>query len=444
MWCVKKKCDLYWPQEGSAVYGIMQVRLVRELIMATYIIRTFTITNLRVKKCSGVRHALRRSHLLGLLRTFCTTDKRCFGPSIFGGLSHVVQGVGERTVYQYHYTSWPDHGVPDHPLPVLSFVLKSSRANPAGAGPIIVHCSAGVGRTGTYIVLDAMLRQIRHRGTVNVYGFLRHIRSQRNYLVQTEEQYIFVHDALLEAIESGETELTLAQLPAYISALQGNDGHGGLLDKHFKLVTSFSARDYNVVSAVKPCNKNKNRSLNVIPLEMYRVHISQQPDGADYINATFLPEYPCFWPTTVGEEHQFATFSVKREAETESPIEGLELIELTLKTLQDDQVFKCRMFHWPGWPDVCSDLASTFRLVFLVQEWQAENPSGPIVVIDKFGGRDGATFCCLTTFYKQLKYENSFDAYMYAKLYHMRRPGIWRTRVYICKIHKISFKYSKT
>lgn len=46
----------------------------------------------------------------------------------------------EKMVYQYHYTNWPDHGTPDHPLPVLHFIKKSAAANPPGAGPIIVHC----------------------------------------------------------------------------------------------------------------------------------------------------------------------------------------------------------------------------------------------------------------------------------------------------------------
>ena len=171
----------------------------------------------------------------------------------------------ERIVLQFHYTNWPDHGTPEHPLPILSFVRQSAAANPVGAGPIIVHCSAGVGRTGTnpsisgrvlavvnllclffvgtYIVLDAMLKQIECKNELNIRGFLCHIRNQRNFLVQTEEQYIFIHDALLEAIHAGNTNIHSSQLTKYLKLLQVQTIFPSFCDRH-------SISDFPTVSVI--------------------------------------------------------------------------------------------------------------------------------------------------------------------------------------------------
>lgn len=165
---------------------------------------------------------------------------------------------------------------------MLNFVKKSADANPRDAGPIVVHCSAGVGRTGTYIVLDAMLKQIEHKNVVNVFGFLRHIRAQRNFLVQTEEQYIFIHDALLEAIVSGETSVKA-------DVIMDMKDDKEMLAQQFKLITQFKAKDVQMASAIKPVNLVKNRSL-LVPLEGSRVHLTPKPgeDGSDYINASWF------------------------------------------------------------------------------------------------------------------------------------------------------------
>ncbi|XP_023703350.2 tyrosine-protein phosphatase 99A isoform X4 [Cryptotermes secundus] len=432
----RRKCDMYWPKEGVETYGVIQVRLVKEDVMATYTVRTLQIRHLRVKK------------------------KR--------------QGMTERFVYQYHYTNWPDHGTPDHPLPVLSFVKKSSAANPVDAGPIIVHCSAGVGRTGTYIVLDAMLKQIRSKGEVNIFGFLRHIRTQRNFLVQTEEQYIFIHDALLEAIESGETNLNQAYLSRYIHSLQTSDAleektePWKMLEIQFKLVTSFQPKDFNLVSANKPCNQLKNRTLDLLPVESARVHLTPKPgvDGSDYINATWFQgfhklrefiitqhplevtaqdfwqmvwdhnaqtivmlsssddqEFGIFWPVA-HEEMEAENFRVKFVEESDCG--DYVTRDFTVQSLQDDYELPVRMMHCANWPHNCSPITSLFELIHLVQEWHREYRNGPIIVMDRYGGTEAAIFCCLTTLNKQLEYENHVDVYMYAKLYHNKRPGIWK------------------
>ncbi|KAF8785289.1 Tyrosine-protein phosphatase 99A like protein [Argiope bruennichi] len=434
----RRKCDMYWPKEGSELYGIVQVKLTQEVELATYTIRTFVIRNLKVKKTSS-----------------------------------------ERTVYQYHYTNWPDHGVPEHPLPVLSFIRKSASANPPGGGPIIVHCSAGVGRTGTYIVIDAMLRQIKHRHSLSVPGFLKHIRQQRNFLVQTEEQYIFIHDALLEAIESGETEIPVADFSEYGQKLQmsNNDNekeYSPLLEKQFKLVTSFKAKDFSIISATKACNRAKNRNQNIIPVESYRVHITPKPgkDGSDYINASFFQgfnklnefiitqhptsdtipdfwqmiwdhncqtivmlsfvdekEYPCFWPEE-DKENDYGTFKVKLSEECS---QGCFVTrDFILQSTQDDYEVICRIIECSGWPECCTPLSSVYDLVHLVQEWHLEYQNGPMVVVDRFGGTEAATFCCLSTLQKQVEFENCIDIYMFSKLYHMRRPGIWQSKDDYC------------
>ena len=96
---------------------------------------------------------------------------------------------GERKVLkttQFHFTAWPDHGVPDYASPILGFHRRVKSQHNPSKGPLLVHCSAGVGRTGTYIVIDNVLEQIAAEGVVDISGAIVKARNQRMKLVQTQ------------------------------------------------------------------------------------------------------------------------------------------------------------------------------------------------------------------------------------------------------------------
>ncbi|XP_065810014.1 receptor-type tyrosine-protein phosphatase S-like isoform X4 [Labrus bergylta] len=426
------KCDQYWPSRGTETYGMIQVTLLDTMELATFCVRTLSL--------------------------------------------HKSGSSERREVRQFQFTSWPDHGVPEYPTPFLNFLRRVKACNPPDAGPIIAHCSAGVGRTGCFIVIDAMLERIRHERTVDIYGHVTLMRSQRNYMVQTEDQYSFIHESLLEAVACGNTEVAARSLYSYMQKLSKVETgeHVTGMELEFKRLANTKAHTSRFVTANLPCNKFKNRLVNIMPYETTRVCL--QPirglEGSDYINSSYIDGYrqqrgyiatqgplaettedfwrmlwehnstivvmltklremgreKChqYWPAERSARYQY--FVVDPMAEYNMP--QYILREFKVTDARDGQSRTVRQFQFTDWPEQGVPKSGEGFIDFIGQVHKTKEQfgqDGPISVHCSAGvGRTGV-FITLSIVLERMRYEGAVDIFQTVKMLRTQRPAMVQT-----------------
>ncbi|XP_037132910.1 receptor-type tyrosine-protein phosphatase F-like isoform X11 [Syngnathus acus] len=426
------KCDQYWPARGTETYGMIQVTMLDTVELATYSVRTFAL----YKNGSNEKRELR----------------------------------------QFQFMAWPDHGVPEYPTPILAFLRRVKACNPPDAGPMVVHCSAGVGRTGCFIVIDAMLERMKHEKSVDIYGHVTCMRAQRNYMVQTEDQYIFIHEALLEAATCGNTEVPARNLYAHIQKLtQPPPGETvTAMELEFKRLANSKAHTSRFISANLPCNKFKNRLVNIMPFESTRVCL--QPirgvEGSDYINASCIDGYrqqkaylatqgplaettedfwrmlwehnstivvmltklremgreKChqYWPAERSARYQY--FVVDPMAEYNMP--QYILREFKVTDARDGQSRTIRQFQFTDWPEQGVPKTGEGFIDFIGQVHKTKEQfgqDGPITVHCSAGvGRTGV-FITLSIVLERMRYEGVVDLFQTVKTLRTQRPAMVQT-----------------
>lgn len=142
----KAKCAKYWPEKvsDSKQFGDITVTFASEQKYSDYLIRNLDITRRNVED---------------------EEDKR--------------------QITQYHYLVWKDFMAPEHPHGIIKFIRQINSVYSLQRGPILIHCSAGVGRTGTLVALDSLIQQLEEEGHVSIFQTVCDLRRQRNFLVQS-------------------------------------------------------------------------------------------------------------------------------------------------------------------------------------------------------------------------------------------------------------------
>ncbi|KAF1766078.1 hypothetical protein GCK72_006034 [Caenorhabditis remanei] len=306
----RQQCAKYWPDEEMTRYGDIIVEPSTVSFHSDYAVRAFDIAHIAdcgsdvIPTENGVEYAN--------------------VPIVKGQFANC-----SRRVLQYHFTNWNDYKAPECSTGLLRFMYILRELPQFNTSPVVIHCSAGVGRTGTFITIDSMFDQCLAEGKANVFEFVCNLRRQRNLMVQSIEQYVFIYKALAEWHMYGYTDMDVHSFEDHYNRLcestcslrdravsfnQSSSGNGSIspkvaivssresivtsnsetgLEEEFKklernlstsLTSNFAAKDENIL---------KNRFEAAVPYDKYRVALPQIIGHSDssYINASHIKGY---------------------------------------------------------------------------------------------------------------------------------------------------------
>uniref|UniRef100_UPI00359015BA receptor-type tyrosine-protein phosphatase kappa-like isoform X1 n=1 Tax=Myxine glutinosa TaxID=7769 RepID=UPI00359015BA len=424
------KCCKYWP-DASEIHGDIKVTLVETEMLAEYMIRTFSL--------------------------------------------HKAGSDETRQLRQFHFTGWPDHGVPYHATGLLAFIRRVKSTNAPHSGPVVVHCSAGAGRTGCFIVIDIMMDMAVREGLLDIYNCVCELRSRRINMVQTEEQYVFIHDAMLEACLCGDTAISVHAFRAAYPTIVCTDPQSGSSQvkdefQTLNMVTP-TLRSEDCSIALLPRNHEKNRYRDLLPPDRCLPFlITINGDSSNYINAALVDSYrqPSAFivtqhplPSTVKDfwrlvfDYHCTSIVMLNELDLSKycpqywPEEGMLChgpiqVEFVAFNMEGDIVTRtfricnmarpqdgCRMveqFQYLGWPsgrDVPSSRHSFLRLVLAVERWQDDYGMGGRTAVhcQNGAGRSG-TFCAVSIACDMVKRQDVVDVFHAVKTLRNSKPNI--------------------
>uniref|UniRef100_A0A4W4F347 protein-tyrosine-phosphatase n=1 Tax=Electrophorus electricus TaxID=8005 RepID=A0A4W4F347_ELEEL len=437
----KNKCAQYWPsvERETEIFDDFVVKIKHEENCPDYIIRQLSLMNRKEK-------------------------------------------AAERDVTHIQFMSWPDHGVPGDPGLLLKLRRRVNSFKNIFSGPIVVHCSAGVGRTGTYIGIDAMIESLEAEGRMDIYGYVAKLRRQRCLMVQVESQYVLIHTALIEYNQFGETEISLMDFHSTVNTLKQREGNEpSLLELEYQKLPKFKNWRLSNLAATEE-NKKKNRS-SIVPYDFNRVlvkleeeegHNSDAEDEEDYssdeddetstkyINASYvnvwvsgdvvlttwirvlvLQEFCAqYWAE---EKKVFGEMEVEVK-ETESTPTYIRR-RLQIQSTKVKESVTSEQYHFLKWaghelPANPLDLIDMMKSIRqnVGHGNSRDNISSPIVVHCNDGSSRSGIFCALWKLLDSADTERLVDIFQVAKGLRKERLGMFTSLVSLCEQYQFLYE----
>ncbi|XP_062510053.1 receptor-type tyrosine-protein phosphatase alpha-like isoform X2 [Corticium candelabrum] len=448
----KKKCFRYWSDSDTKVCDGLTVEVVLVVEMADYTVRTMKLQVL---------------------------DE-------------------EHTVTHYHFKSWPDHGVPSYATDLLGLMFRVRRDSRHSTTPVIIHCSAGVGRSGTYVTIDTLIDCLDSQQEIDVKSTVTKLRMRRMDMVQSVLQYILIHNAVLEMNYTKKTEIPVSDYTNQFAKLLDvcpELPNCRKIKKEFDVLTKLSPtldKSAFKIALLPTVRKRKNRDSQFIPPDTVRVILHCDGDsvdadyvnteeGADYINASYVNgyhkrdlyivtqaplantvadlwkmtfeqnvnaivnlaqphEFDKYWPDSGSQK--FGRLTVNYSSLTETNSFKVYKLELT----KGQSSYTIALFHYPFWPNDAypSDVTGLIELMSQLDQWMKSVRGNRMIVHCCTGmGRTGV-FCAVNNILDQMKSEGVANVLHVTRVLLDQRPRIIQTPEQYETVYSVIDRYQQS
>ncbi|XP_076115230.1 receptor-type tyrosine-protein phosphatase epsilon-like [Mytilus galloprovincialis] len=370
----------------------------------------------------------------------------------------------ERKVHHYHFTQWPDHGVPDS-IKLVNFYRAVKNNTSDQQGPLLVHCSAGIGRTGTFIAIDSLYEHGKSVGYVDIVEYVKMMRKDRLNMIQTFEQYEAVFEALQELFTVPDTSISVQDFCEHVNKQDNmkvprNQNVYRLEFQRLQSICPSYSADKHKSAKLKE-NVMKNAVNYILPHDDYRPYLmSFGKNQNDYINAIMIPGYSSdgsflvtqcplketvvdFW--TMVYDHDSSIVVLLDTLNEDAPLWSgkdktleLEGFDIDLDLDNTPEGVQLTLVHGKNQPDkrsifvfyakelenVSPSLPSTTDMIVLLERVteQRKQRIGPVTVVCRNGATKSGLFVALSLILEKMKIDDQVDVFQVIRTMRLRRP----------------------